>query len=155
MNIKKGLLQLFSSIVIFHFITSISSYSQKVPLNWVQAATGVWKVKIGQPQKFDLLTTANIHPRTEALKNFGERSFPLAKEDCHAELQNGKIYLRFPLDKEEQLFGLGLNFKTVNQRGRILTLHTDHYNGIDNGRTHAPVPFYVSSKGYGVRAVEF
>ncbi|MBD0288929.1 MAG: DUF5110 domain-containing protein, partial [Flavisolibacter sp.] len=86
----------------------------------------------------------------QALKILGERRFPLVKDACHAELQNGKIYLRFPLDKEEQLFGLGLNFKTVNQRGRILNLHTDHYNGIDNGRTHAPVPFYVSSKGYGV-----
>jgi hypothetical protein len=26
----------------------------------------------------------------------------------------------------------------------------DHYGGKDNGRTHAPTPFYVSSKGYGV-----
>ena len=45
---------------------------------------------------------------------------------------------------------LGLNFKTHNQRGRILNLHMDHYGGTDNGRTHAPVPFYVSSRGYGV-----
>ena len=26
----------------------------------------------------------------------------------------------------------------------------DHYGGKDNGRTHAPVPFYVSTRGYGV-----
>lgn len=26
----------------------------------------------------------------------------------------------------------------------------DHFGGKDNGRTHAPVPFYVSTKGYGV-----
>ena len=26
----------------------------------------------------------------------------------------------------------------------------DHYGGKDDGRTHAPVPFFVSSKGYGV-----
>lgn len=43
-----------------------------------------------------------------------------------------------------------MNFKTVEQRGRILRLHMDHYDGIDNGRSHAPIPFYVSSKGYGV-----
>lgn len=147
---KERLKHSIIAIVILTFITPASSYSQTIPLNWQQIAPGVWKAMIGQPQKFDLLTTANIRPRTKALKNLGERSFPLAKEDCHSELQNGKIYLRFPLDKEEQLFGLGLNFKTVNQRGRILTLHTDHYKGIDNGRTHAPVPFYVSSKGYGV-----
>src|ERR1700737_3716390 len=32
----------------------------------------------------------------------------------------------------------------------VLGLHMDHYGGEDNGRTHAPVPFYVSDKGYGV-----
>jgi alpha-glucosidase (family GH31 glycosyl hydrolase) len=26
----------------------------------------------------------------------------------------------------------------------------DHFAGKDNGRTHAPTPFYVSSNGYGV-----
>ncbi len=55
-----------------------------------------------------------------------------------------------PYKKEEQLFGFGLNFQTVHQRGKILQLHVDHYGGKDNGRTHAPTPFYVSSKGYGV-----
>jgi alpha-D-xyloside xylohydrolase len=29
-------------------------------------------------------------------------------------------------------------------------LHVDHYSGKDNGRTHAPTPFYISSNGYGV-----
>ena len=38
----------------------------------------------------------------------------------------------------------------MEQRGRILRLHEDHYDGVDNGRSHAPIPFYVSSKGYGV-----
>ncbi|HVG13733.1 MAG TPA: TIM-barrel domain-containing protein, partial [Chitinophagaceae bacterium] len=40
--------------------------------------------------------------------------------------------------------------QTVHQRGKILQLHVDHYGGRDNGRTHAPTPFYVSSNGYGV-----
>jgi alpha-D-xyloside xylohydrolase len=43
-----------------------------------------------------------------------------------------------------------LNFKSVAQRGRIFRLHVDHYGSEDNGRTHAPVPFFISSKGYGV-----
>ena len=30
-----------------------------------------------------------------------------------------------------------------------MRLHTDHYSGRDDGRTQAPVPFFVSSKGYG------
>ena len=67
-----------------------------------------------------------------------------------AEIVKGETYLRFPLAKDEQIFGFGLNFKTVHQRGKILQLHVDHYGGTDNGRTHAPVPFYVSDRGYGV-----
>ena len=63
---------------------------------------------------------------------------------------DGKTYLRFPLDRTEQLYGFGLNFQTVHQRGRILNLHVDHFGRSDNGRTHSPTPFYVSSNGYGV-----
>lgn len=138
------------SIFLFIFLTPLLLFAQKLPITWTKVAAGVWKAKIGQPQKFDLLGAAGIHPQTKALQSLGEADFPLPEVDCIAELQQGKIYLRFPLEKEEQLFGLGLNFQTVNQRGRILNLHMDHYGGTDNGRTHAPVPFYVSSKGYGV-----
>jgi alpha-D-xyloside xylohydrolase len=77
-------------------------------------------------------------------------NFPLSQNDISGTINDAKTYLRFPLEKEEQLYGFGLNFQTVHQRGKILQLHMDHYGGKDNGRTHAPVPFYVSSKGYGV-----
>ena len=58
--------------------------------------------------------------------------------------------LRFPLERGEELFGFGLNFQSVHQRGKVLRLHVNHYGGTDNGRTHAPTPFYISSNGYGV-----
>jgi alpha-glucosidase (family GH31 glycosyl hydrolase) len=70
--------------------------------------------------------------------------------DITAKVVDGQTYLRFPLQRSEQLYGFGLNFQTVQQRGKILTLHVDNYDGKDNGRTHAPTPFYVSSLGYGV-----
>jgi alpha-D-xyloside xylohydrolase len=131
-------------------IIGTSLRAQPVNLHWQQVAAGVWKVSIGELQSIDLLKAGGAQPRTEALQKLGERSFPAPLEQCYAERQAGKIYLRFPLQKEEQLFGLGLNFKNVQQRGRIFRLHVDHYGGSDNGRTHAPVPFYVSDKGYGV-----
>ena len=74
----------------------------------------------------------------------------MPENEIAAEIIKGETYLRFPLVKDEQIFGFGLNFKTVHQRGKILQLHVDHYGGTDNGRTHAPVPFYVSDRGYGV-----
>lgn len=118
--------------------------------SWAPVASGIWKTTVGTPQAITLLGAAGITPDLEALKRLGGTDFPLNKNRIKMEVIEGKTYLRFPLQREEELYGLGLHFKTHNQRGRILQLHVDHYGGRDNGRTHAPVPFYVSTEGYGV-----
>jgi len=120
------------------------------PPGWSEIAPGVWKSTTGRPDDLDLFNAAGIKPATGALARLGPAPFPIPVEKISCEVVNGETYLRFPLEKGEQIFGFGLNFKTVMQRGRILQLHVDHYGGSDNGRTHAPVPFYVSGKGYGV-----
>lgn len=117
---------------------------------WSEVAPGVWKAHVGQDQPLTLLSAVGISPRIAALEKLPSAEFPLDQASIHAEVIDGKTYVRFPLRREEELYGLGLQFKTHNQRGRILNLHVDHYGGRDNGRTHAPVPFYVSSEGYGV-----
>ena len=120
------------------------------PAAWTEVAPGVWKTVVGTPDKLDLFNTAGIKPFNEALSKMGNETFPMPENKIVTNVTNGETYLRFPLIKEEQIFGFGLNFKTVHQRGKILQLHVDHYGGTDNGRTHAPVPFYVSDRGYGV-----
>ncbi|TCD28555.1 DUF5110 domain-containing protein [Pedobacter psychrodurus] len=119
-------------------------------IDWAEVEPGIWKAVIGRPEKYDLLSASGVGPYHAGLMKLKPADFPLSKNEISAKVIDGKTYLRFPLDRSEQLFGFGLNFKTVNQRGRILDLHVDHYNGTDNGRTHSPTPFYVSSKGYGV-----
>src|SRR5204863_6630340 len=89
-------------------------------------------------------------PRLEALARLPAVAFRLAERAIHAAGRDGKIALRFPLDSSEELYGLGLEFKSVAQRGTVKQLHVDHYAGVDNGRTHAPVPLYISSRGYAV-----
>ncbi len=118
--------------------------------SWEEVAPGVWKTVIGDPDKLDLFSAAGIKPDISALLKIEIAKFPIDANKIVAEVVQGKTYLRFPLVRNEQIFGFGLNFKTVYQRGKILQLHVDHYGGIDNGRTHAPVPFYVSDRGYGV-----
>ncbi|MEM9141959.1 MAG: TIM-barrel domain-containing protein [Bacteroidota bacterium] len=117
---------------------------------WQEEAPGVWKTSVGQIQDISLLKTAGAKANLEALGKLSRQGFPLDESQIKTEVVNGKTHLRFPLKRGEELFGLGLNFKTHNQRGRILTLHVDHYGNSDHGRTHAPVPFYVSTEGYGV-----
>ncbi|TDH20094.1 glycoside hydrolase family 31 protein [Segetibacter sp. 3557_3] len=129
-------------------LVASAGYTQAV--TWSVVAPGVWKAVIGKPEAYDLLKAAGAQPRTEALAKIGTATFPLSQADINGVVQDGKTALRFPLQKDEQLYGFGLNFQTVHQRGKILQLHVDHYGGKDNGRTHSPTPFYVSSNGYGV-----
>ncbi|AUD04597.1 glycoside hydrolase family 31 protein [Spirosoma pollinicola] len=118
--------------------------------SWTETAPGVWKISVGKPEAYNLLIAAESSPDLAALTRLGTTAFPLDKSDISLRVEGGKTYLRFPLDRTEQIFGFGLNFQTVHQRGRIMQLHVDHYGTKDDGRTHAPLPFYVSSKGYGV-----
>jgi alpha-D-xyloside xylohydrolase len=125
-----------------------SANAQKII--WNEVASGVWKGTVGKPETYDLLKASGDKPNKEALAKIKTGFFPFSTEPIIATITDGKTYLRFPLDAKEQLYGFGLNFQTVHQRGKILQLHVDHYGGKDNGRTHAPTPFYVSSNGYGV-----
>lgn len=137
-----------ATILGLFLMVSIATKAQN--LVWTEVAPGVWKTTVGQPDQFDLRKAAEVAPNLSALEKMAKAEFPLPKTEISSEVSDGKTYLCFPLIKEEKLYGFGLNFKTVQQRGRILQLHVDHYGGADNGRTHAPVPFYVSDKGYGV-----
>ena len=119
-------------------------------IHWENTAPGVWKGTLGEAEKYNLLTASGAIPNFTALTKLGKPPFPMSKDKISGRLQDGKTYLQLPLIKGEEIYGFGLNFKTIHQRGRILRLHVDHYGGQDNGRTHAPVPFYVTSEGYGV-----
>ncbi len=142
-------MSLKKNILIFLYIC-FSYLANSQTISWTEVAPGVWKGIVGTPESYDLLKAAGSRPNIEGLKKIQQSEFPLAKEKISVSLTDGKTYLRFPLVRNEQLYGFGLNFQTIHQRGKILQLHMDHYGGRDNGRTHAPVPFYVSSNGYGV-----
>lgn len=124
--------------------------TQPFPPAWEEVAPGVWKAEINDREEVTLLDPSSNEPRLSALAAMDGTEFPLPASEIEACVVDGNTFLKFPLEEGEQIYGLGLNFKTVEQRGRILRLHVDHFGGKDDGRTHAPVPFYVSSKGYGV-----
>lgn len=128
----------------------LSSITVTAQINWSHVMPGVWKGSIGTPDEYNLLTVANAKPREAAINAMDDTPLPISKDRVTAMVVDGETYLRFPLEKEEQIYGFGLNFQSVHQRGKVLHLQVDHYGGRDNGRTHAPVPFYVSSRGYGV-----
>ena len=77
--------------------------------------------------------------------------FAVNARGCHFE---------FPIAEGENFFGLGLQLKVFNLTGRQLVTRVNADPIKDTGDSHAPVPFFVSNKGYGVyfdtvRYVEF
>ena len=116
-----------------------------------ESGTGsVWRGRAGQDGQPQLLAAAGVAPRSEGLAQLGEAECPLERERILAEAQAERCLLSVPLEPDEVLYGLGLNFKALEVQQSVRHLQVDHFGGQDNGRTHAPVPFYVSSRGYGV-----
>ena len=58
--------------------------------------------------------------------------------------------IEFPIEDDCQVYGFGLQLKQFNHRGRKLRLAVNADPATNNGETHAPVPFFVTNKGYGM-----
>lgn len=126
-----------------------ASRAAAAPPRFTELAPGVWKATVGTPESLTLLKAANVPPRLDALAAMPKAAFPLDRSDIEGRLSNGKVALRMPLAADEDVYGLGVDFRAMRRTGAAFQLHVDHWGG-RTGRTHAPVPFYVSSRGYGV-----
>ncbi|MBN1599338.1 MAG: DUF4968 domain-containing protein [Bacteroidales bacterium] len=56
----------------------------------------------------------------------------------------------FNLSPDEKIFGLGESYTVFNKRGQKVVLWVDDPNGVQNETMYKPVPFFMSSRGYGV-----
>lgn len=58
--------------------------------------------------------------------------------------------IEFPLEEDAQVYGFGLQLKGFNHKNRKLTLRVNSDPVAYTGDSHAPVPFFVTNKGYGM-----
>ena len=56
----------------------------------------------------------------------------------------------FTLSPGEKIFGCGESFTGLDKRGQKLVLWPDDANGIQNQGMYKPIPFFMSSRGYGM-----
>lgn len=138
---------------ILFILLCIKGYSQSTLLSgmdimkWEKVLPGVYKSSFGELG----LNPFNYAdpPKASAIDALGDSPFPFHSDSIFCQLTKERAIVRLPLDVTETIYGLGLEFEGINRRGNVYTLKVDHYGGV-KGYTHAPVPFYVSSKGYGV-----
>jgi alpha-D-xyloside xylohydrolase len=56
----------------------------------------------------------------------------------------------FSLSPGEKIFGCGESFTRLDKRGQKVVLWTDDANGVENQGMYKPIPFFMSSRGYGM-----
>ena len=116
--------------------------------NWEMVSEGVYKISLkGKSPR--LLKYAHP-PRHAAINKMTNYELPFLFSEIRIENVGMKSVFTLPLKENENIFGLGLGFNNVNQRGQVRHLRMDHYSSCDTGRSHAACPMYVSDNGYAV-----
>ena len=116
---------------------------------WSLIAPGIWRATFGTPEAMTPVSSRTVPPDAAALRRMGAvAQAPLPAPQVTAGSRGTEV--RLPLAAEEQIYGLGLQFFSVQHRGRKVTTRVNADPRGDTGDSHAPVPFYVSSRGYGV-----
>ncbi len=109
---------------------------------------GIWKMSFGSSERFTPVSLRRFPPSTAALGKLPEvKETPTS---ISAELSHRGCVLEIPLDAGERVYGFGLQLHSHQQRKKKRVLRVNADPPGDTGDTHAPVPFFVTTKGYGV-----
>ena len=112
---------------------------------------GIFQLTFGKPEKLTPVMLRQTKPAAKELATLPAISAaPFALSSIRTVLSARGFRIELPLDADEQIYGLGLQLLSFNQRGLKKTLRVNSDPVVDLGDSHAPVPFYVSTKGYGV-----
>jgi alpha-D-xyloside xylohydrolase len=117
--------------------------------HWINVAPGIWRATLGSPEAITPVSSRQVEPNSEALHGFAQVGMPPIASPTGSVRSRGTS-LTLPLAAGEQLYGLGLQFFSLQHRGKRRTLRVNADPRFDTGDSHAPVPFYVSSLGYGI-----
>lgn len=110
-------------------------------------ARGIYKLTFGTAGK-PLASAFAPFKMSAELKNGSDNGLPF--ENFRFKVGKKRALLSFPLGADENIFGFGLQFKKVNHKGTKKRLKVNSDPVADTGDSHAPVPFFVSSNGYGI-----
>jgi alpha-D-xyloside xylohydrolase len=115
---------------------------------WVAVYPGVWRASLGRREAVTPVKSRLIEPAAKALS-----ALPLVEaapiKVTGAATDRGYM-LTLPLQPEEMVYGFGLQLLSMESRGKKRSLRVNADPKLDTGDSHAPVPFYVTSAGYGV-----
>ena len=115
---------------------------------------GIWKLRLGTPESVTPATVREEPPRLQELAELPKvQCSPVDAAKIRWRTSPRGVCLEIPIADDgqvEQFYGLGLQLGRLNQTGRKRTLRVNSDPIGDTGDSHAPVPFVVSTAGYGI-----
>lgn len=116
-----------------------------------QIARGIWKIVLGEPEKFTPEHFRQFPIRTEEIERIPvSRESNISEKQIHWKKTKRGITVTLPMETQEDIYGFGLQFQGFNQAGRRRYIKVNSDPVANTGEGHAPVPFYISSAGYGL-----
>ncbi len=110
---------------------------------------GVWKAALGVAEESTPVKLRFRPPAEEALRKLpASAQCPIGQ--VRGERTKRGFLLKLPLVADEQVYGFGLQFLSFAQRNGKKQVRTNADPRVDSGDTNAPVPFYITTRGYGV-----
>lgn len=132
----------FLAVAIMVALTPVRAASPK------EVYPGVWRFTFGTPEKITPVATRHYPPAAAGFAGLPDAGrCPI---DVTATISERGVLVHAPLANGEMLYGLGLQLQSFQQRGLKKRLRVNADPARDTGDSHAPVPFYVTTRGYGV-----
>lgn len=114
-------------------------------------AHGVWKLRFGQPEPHTPVQLLAPDIQADALQSLPcSGDAPFQVEEMLFKRTVRGVQLELPLKTGEHIYGFGLQLHRIDHTGRKKVMRVNSDPAADTGDSHAPVPFYVSTAGYGV-----
>ncbi len=118
-------------------------------LTWIAVHPGVWKARLGRPEAHTPVSDRLIPTAIDRLHQLPHVTAPPLRPP-RGRLTSRGCLLSLPLASGEQVYGFGLQLLSLDQRGKKRTIRVNADPKGDSGDSHAPVPFFVTTSGYGI-----
>ena len=109
---------------------------------------GIWRVTCGRPEAVSPVATRSYPPAETALAELPQ--VDTCPVPVSGQATPRGYVVSIPLGEHEQVYGLGLQLQSFAHRNTKKTLRVNADPRLPAGDSHAPVPFYVTTGGYGV-----
>jgi len=117
--------------------------------SWINVLPGIWKATVGTPEVFTPVRSRLMPPAQDKFSQLPNVGAPPLSALAGRVTERGCV-LQISMPPGELIYGFGLQLLSFSQRGKKKTIRVNADPKLDTGDSHAPVPFFVTTRGYGL-----